>query len=359
MFPGQHRRASLKQTDLPGTISRTPAASELWLERVAAVYIWAALLVDCLYFAQLYTTFKPPYLDLRAYALGHERMPFQARELMRYPLLLAERSSFLLHWSAGKAVINTPQLLMLELTSCICLVLAGWSAVKLFRFFVPQSSMPWLPFALLLVLCLFDFYLPVPFSFPYDLPATMFLGWGTYLLLTGRFGWLLAVFALGTWNRETTLFLVLFAAILALTRSGRWEWRSITRTDITRIASLSALWLAITAALHHRYAGNPTEAGSRLSSNLRALLHPMLWPSILSASAFLFPWLWLRRHRLPTALRAGVLLLPLWILILLCVGQILELRIYGDISVFVAVCAAYIFTGDRAAAAPPTHQEFC
>lgn len=327
-------------------------------DRLAAGYIWAALLIACIYFAQLYTSFKPPYLHLRAYALGQERMPFQSRELMRYPLLLAEHLSLLQRWSVGKAVINTPELLMVELVSSLCLLLAGWSAVKLYRFFMPQSRMPWLPFALLVVLCLFNFYLAVPFSFPYDLPATMFLGWGTYFLLTQQFGLLVPVFALGTWNRETTLFLVLLSGMLALTRSGRWDRRNLRRTDLIQIGVLSAIWLCITIALHHRYAGNPTEAGSRISGNLHALLHPMLWPNILSASAFLLPWIWLRRNHLPLALRAGVLLLPLWIFMLLCVGQILELRIYGDISVFVAVCAACLFTGDRSPGTTTTHEEY-
>lgn len=341
--------SELKQTNLAGTVTQAQAAggAQLRRDRLAAGYIWAALLVSCVYFAQLYATFKPSYLNLHAYALGQERMPFQAREFMRYPLLWAEHLSLLQRWSADKAVINTPQLLMLELLNCFCLVLAGWSAVKLYRFFAPQSRMPWLPFALLILLCLFDFYLAVPFSFPYDLPATMFLGWGTYLLLTRQFGWLVLVFALGTWNRETTLFLILFAGVLGLTRNGRWDWRNVRRTDIRQIAVLSCVWLLITAALHHRYADNSTEAGSRISGNVHALLHPMLWPSILSASAFLLPWIWLRRDSLPTTLRAGVLLLPLWVVTLLSVGQILELRIYGDISVFIAVCAAWLFNPDR------------
>ena len=41
-------------------------------------------------------------------------------------------------------------------------------------------------------------------------------------------------------------------------------------------------------------------------------------------------------------------ILPVWVLLLLSVGQILELRIYGDISVFVAVCAAFLLSTDAA-----------
>ena len=312
----------------------------------AAWYPRVALLFACVYFAQLYTTLKPSYLDLPAYALGQERMPFQARELMRYPLLLAGRSALLQRLTAGRSAVHTPELLALELSNCVCLALAGWAAVKLYRVYDSRSHMPWLPFALLIVICLFDFYLTVPFSFPYDLPATIFLGWGTYFVATRQFGFLLPVFVLGTWNRETTLFLILLMISMAFTRGGRWTWRSLSGQDILQIALLSALWLSITAGLHHRYAGNLTEAGSRVSGNLQALGHPLLWPNILSASAFLLPWIWLQRDRLPLPLRAGALLLPFWVLLLLWVGQILELRIYGDISVFVAACAAWLIAGN-------------
>ena len=325
----------------------TPLGQELTPGGRGAVwYARIALLIACVYFAQLYTSLKPPYLNLRAYALGLERMPFQTRELMRYPLLLAGQSALLRRLTAGKSAVNTPELLVLDVSNCVCLALAGWAAVKLYRVYAPRSRMPWSPFALLIVICLFDFYLTVPFSFPYDLPATMFLGWGTYFVATRQFGSLLPVFVLGTWNRETTLFLILLMISMALTRAGQLTWRSLTRRDMLQIALLSALWLAITVGLHHRYASNLTEAGSRTASNLRALGHPLLWPNILSASAFLLPWIWLKRDRLPQPLQAGALLLPFWVLLLLCVGQILELRIYGDISVLVAVCAAWLIAGD-------------
>ena len=45
-------------------------------------------------------------------------------------------------------------------------------------------------------------------------------------------------------------------------------------------------------------------------------------------------------------LRACVLILPVWVLILFSVGQILEVRIYADIAVFIAVCAAAILRAE-------------
>jgi len=40
------------------------------------------------------------------------------------------------------------------------------------------------------------------------------------------------------------------------------------------------------------------------------------------------------------------MVLPLWVLMLFYAGQILEVRIYGDISVFVAVRAASILRAE-------------
>lgn len=318
-----------------------------WYSRAMVVFA-AALL------AQLYTIEIPPYLDLRKYALGLERMPFQARELMRYPMLWGSNSSFLQHHTAGRVGINSPERLVMFLASFVSLLLSIWAAQKIDRLFWPQARARLLPFAILVVVVLFDLYISVPYSFPYDLPAMMFLGWGLYLVLTDQFLWLLPLFVLATWNRETSLFLIFALAAIALSRDGRWQLRSLRRKDILQLAILSILWCLITGFLHHKYAGNPTEAGPRILDNLKKLAHPVLWPAILSASAFLLPWIYLRRHLISEPrLRACVLLLPLWVLILLSVGQILEVRIYGDISVFVAVCAAAILRAEISGAPPP------
>jgi hypothetical protein len=312
----------------------------LWYSRVIVV-IAAAFL------AQLYTIELPSYLNLRQYALGQERMPFQARELMRYPLLWAGDSSFLQRHTAGHVGISSPEHAALLLISFIAILLSIWAAQKIDKLYRPNPRVPLLPFALLVVVFLFDFYLAVPFSFPYDLPSMMFLGWGLYLVLTDQFVWLIPLFVLATWNRETSLFLILARAAIALSRNGTWRPQKIRRKDVLELLTLSILWCAITGYLHHKYSANITEAGPRILGNLRDLAHPNLWPNILSGSAFLLPWIYWRRDLISSSkLRACVLVLPFWVLILLSVGQILELRIYGDISVFVAVCAAAILRAE-------------
>jgi hypothetical protein len=312
----------------------------VWYGRIIVVFASA-------FVAQFYTIEVPPYLDLRKYALGQERMPFQARELMRYPLLWAGNSAWLVRHTTGRAGMNSPERLVLMVTTFAAILLSVWAAETIDRMYWPKARVRLLPFAVLIVVFIFDFITGVPYSFPYDPVSMMFLGWGLYLVLADKFWWLLPLFALATWNRETTVFLILARAAVALSREGRWRLRAVKQRDVMEVALLCAVWLAIFMALHHRYAGNPTEAGPRIASNLQKLLRPVLWAGILSGSAFLMPWIYWRRDLISAPkLRACVLLLPLWVLMLLTVGQILEVRIYGDIAVFIAVCAAAILRAE-------------
>ncbi len=301
-------------------------------------------MVAAAFFAQYYVVFARSYLRLPAFVAGTERMPFQARELMRYPLGWAMHSGFLQRLTEGHKGTGTPALLFTELTALVCMLLSGWAALALYRWAEPDAAVPLLPAALLLVICLFDYTLTVPYGFIYDLPSLAFLGWGVFFVLSNRFWALLLLFPFATWNRETSAFLVLMLAAAACFRTGRFTLRSVTRKDLLRLAVLTAIWVAIVVSLDHKYAANPTEAGSRLGRNLHELSNPVHWPNLLSASAFLLPYIWLRRNRLrqPT-LRGCVAVLPLWILLLLWRGQALELRIYGDISVLVATAAAIEF----------------
>jgi len=142
--------------------------------RLVALYPRAMLVVACLWFAQLYCTMRPPYISLHLYAHGRERMPFQGRDLMRWPMLAASHSNFLQHLTAARALLHSPEFLVMELTSAVALFFAGWAAMKLYRLAAPGAPLPELPFALLIVICLFDFVLTVPYSFPTICPPRPF-----------------------------------------------------------------------------------------------------------------------------------------------------------------------------------------
>lgn len=311
--------------------------------RLIAWYPRVILIIACYWFADIYCTVRHPYLNLTKYAHGQERLPFQQRDLMRWPMLAASHSAFLQHVTAKRSLLHSPEFFVMELVAAISLMLAGWAAVKLYRLARPDGPLPELPFVILIIICYYDFLLGVPFSFPYDLPSTAFLGWGTYFAMKRRFWVLLPIFLLGTWNRETTLFLIGIVLIVAASRSGTLHWKNLRLLDLLQAAVLFVGWAAIEMTQRHHYRGNPTEAGPRIRSNLHYLANPQLWPHILSASAFLLPYVYFNRHRISYApIRYSMLLLPFWVLLLLSVGQILELRIYGDISVLIAVATALL-----------------
>ena len=311
--------------------------------RLIAWYPRVILIIACYYFADIYCTVRHPYLDLVKFAHGQERLPFQARDLMRWPMLAADHSAYLRHMTAARSLLRSPEFFVMELAAAVSLMLAGWSAVKLYRLALPDGPTPELPFVILIIICYYDFLLGVPFSFPYDLPSTAFLGWGTYFAMRRRFWALLPIFVLATWNRETSLFLIGVVLVVAVCRSGKLHWRNLRATDFVQIALMFVIWAGILIAQRHHYAGNPSEAGTRIESNLRYLANPQLWPHILSASAFLLPYVFFNRNRIAFApIRYSMLLLPFWVLLLLSVGQILEVRIYGDISVLIAVATALL-----------------
>src|SRR5579875_1684223 len=132
-----------------------------WYSRIIVFFVAG-------FVAQLYTIEPTPYLNLRKYALGQERMPFQARELMRYPLLWAGNSAFLQRHTLGRAGMNSPERLVLMLTTFVAVLLSVWATQKIDRMYWPKARVRLLPFAVLIVVFFFDFYLGVPYSFPYD-----------------------------------------------------------------------------------------------------------------------------------------------------------------------------------------------
>ena len=54
-----------------------------------AWYPRVMLVIACYWFADIYCTDSHPYLNLTKYAHGQERLPFQSRDLMRWPMLAA------------------------------------------------------------------------------------------------------------------------------------------------------------------------------------------------------------------------------------------------------------------------------
>jgi hypothetical protein len=191
-------------------------------------------------------------------------------------------------------------------------------------------------------------------SYPYDLPTIFFTAAGLAAILTRRFDLLAAVVAIGTLNKETTVFL-LPAYVLA-------EWRTVPgRVLFTRALILAAIFatayevprLLLQSSqpmLVTVHTASGDAAGSRIWSNLQHLLHgepggfiqSVWWVAMLHAAPLLY-W-----KRLPGALQAAYVAAPLFIVPMWFFGNIYELRLYNELIPLGAMSCAAVLVGPDA-----------
>jgi hypothetical protein len=178
--------------------------------------------------------------------------------------------------------------------------------------------------------------------YPYDVPAVVFTTLGLVLIGAGRFGWLYPLFVLATFNRETSLFLVL--AMVAIW----WDRQPLWKTAAHAIGLLAA-WLAIKGYLFELYRANPqTGAGlfqSQWKMNAALLLgDPFFALTALSAWGFLWVPTVLRFNRITAPeLRRAVMLVPVFVAGMMFVGVMNETRIYGEMLPIITAAACVVF----------------
>lgn len=205
------------------------------------------------------------------------------------------------------------------------------------------------------------FVLPreIPFWYPSDIPALLFFTLGLLWIRRGLWVAFYPLFVVATFNRETTLFLTLAWLLVGL---GRERPALLAG----HVAAQLAIWTGIKAWLHATYAANPgaglleiteqIDGRPHVLVNLEFLARPEHWPSLLAA--FGFAWIpcvigfrairdRFARRTLLVALAYGT--------VALFVGNVYELRVYGELAPIVlvgAILAAGTWTGLRNAAEP-------
>jgi hypothetical protein len=188
-------------------------------------------------------------------------------------------------------------------------------------------------------------YVFVAYQFPYDLLAMAFFTTGMYLIYNRRFWWLLVMFLVASFNRETTLFLIPLIVLDAVASEDGLEWKRVKSPALLgKVALLSIVWLATQAYVHERFAGRPSEMGPRMMVNLAVFKQPQMWPAFFAAGGFLIPLVLLFRKRIPDPrIRSYIWVIPLWIAFMFVYGQVLEIRIYGELSGLLALSSVLIF----------------
>lgn len=324
------------------------AVRRSWVER--GWWFFTALV--CAHFSLTYNVHANSFIDLPSYTQGMAELPYQPRVLMAWVFRLFVYRPQLAH--IGKhlpANYASPfQIVMLAVSwlAIFGAVLATRGSLR--RLTGDASFSKW---ASLLVVFMAYFNLPlvygVRYTLPYDVPSLFFFCCGVYLLISRKYWLFYPIFILGTLNRETVCFLVLFYIA--------WEWFQTSRSTRDRIlhilpqaALMSFVWIAVKAWLWHRFRYNHASHmvhglfQMQLFYDLKELVKPQQWPLLLSNFGFALPLVIVERRWIqnPGITAACAVIFPLWLALMLVVGVVVEIRIFDELNAFISIATGLI-----------------
>jgi hypothetical protein len=316
--------------------------------------LMAVYVLGTIQFAWCYMWLTRPYINTAQYELGIERMPFQGRCLMMLPMRLAN-SSTVLNWFSLVFKYSKfwfprpvhPEVLLQATINVACLLIAGWMTTKIYEASSKRQLLTPFVYPLLLAACAITYMLHTVqnFRFIYDLPSLAFFSTAMYLIYFRKhWGWFVALFLVGTINRETTLLLLPVYVIDAAVIDGTFEWKKLVQWQpMAVVLPLAAYWAVWQAAIRWWFYGNASEFYPRLDWNVKSLLAPQAWPQLLSACGYLLLFVVVFRRRISDArLRAWLLLVPIWIVFMFSYGILIETRVFGELIPYMACVSTLI-----------------
>jgi hypothetical protein len=309
------------------------------------VYALAAL-----QFLRFYVTSTHLWVNLPHYLAGTDRLPFQKR-ILPVPLLLAfnkllGRFPIL---DQGQAVF-TPEKFSLFCVATVAFAVAAFYLMRFYRAVSPTRLLEVLVLPCFIVICLFTYVVHIgdTLSYPYDLPSVAVFTAGLYYIYERRFLPLVAVMLIGTFNRETTLFLIGLYLIDAASVDDPAAIRLRDRISLRNLPWLRAgllllIWAVIEVGLTRHFAQNDhSEEYLRIHENL-GYFRPRMWPALLNIGAYSLPLILLhRRHLQPTRLANYLLILPAWFAVMFIKGTLTETRIYGELTAYFAIATVLL-----------------
>ncbi len=318
------------------TTKEAPARSDAKSPLIQWVLYLVAISAAAIYFADLRFALNIEYehapLTRLLDNLAH--VPFQYRVLIPW----------LIHWIDETLLLIIPYYSpyhvasWIEALSVICLLIAY--RYFLSSFFNNRITTMMLSFLLLYVLS-FHYLFPRinKFWYPSDIPSVLFFTLGMILIYKRKWLFYYPLFIVATLNRETTCFLTI---LLLLVWIGR-----IPTSEIFRHCYLQfIIWVGIKLGLYWLYLNNPGKGlfEGHLITNLKFLANPEHYPFL--ASIFGFTWIPVaacyKRIKAPFVKRSLYLVIP-FILPMIYVGNIYELRIYGELSPIILTACLLVF----------------
>jgi hypothetical protein len=309
---------------------------------VYALYFSAILI-----FVRAHLLISTPYLHLDKYLHGQERLPFQRRLLPMVLLNAMLRIPIPAAITRGRhGIFAHPEQIYLFVFDLLSVFLASFLIMRLYSKLRDGVNFRLLVFPIFFfsIFCTYMLHSEANVYYPYDMLSLVFFTAGLYCIYTHRFFALLMLILVGTFNRETTMFLIPIFLLDAIGEQNGLRSVSWKNLPWAKTAVLGVAWLAVRLFLNHLYVHNDaTEYGSRLIYNLR-YLPPNNWPEILGTCGFLLPVIWFSRKRIPDSrISAWVLVLPLWFGVMYYYGVITETRIFGELCPIVALATTLLF----------------
>jgi hypothetical protein len=313
----------------------------------------AALILVTSHFSLAYISEAAPFLSLRAFAAGLAPQPFQERALTAWVLRGANRFDSpqfeatlhrLLPAMGAGFDETTLVLLIIAWVSMAASIVITRETLRKLTGDVLFSS--WAAF-LVPYMAYFTYILNFGphFLLPYDLPSLFFFCAGLYLLVMRRPLLLVPMIAVATLNRETSLFLIVFYLVFEASRRGDQQRRVAV---LAYAGGMLAAWIAMRLVVLHLYGHNPVAAASRMADlklwqNLGFLVKPQHWPAFASVFGFTLPIVVVyRRYLAPSFLKHGLIVVAIWFALMLFVGVLIEIRVFGELISYMSVAVGVI-----------------
>jgi hypothetical protein len=175
--------------------------------------------------------------------------------------------------------------------------------------------------------------------YPYDIPSVLFITLGLILLYKRSFTWYYPLFILATFNRETTIFLTFIFLFVF--------WGRLGKKELTlHIAAQAFAWIIIKTILHFIYENNPGGGlfENHFFLNLTDLGKHGFYPYVATAAGVVWlPCLFFFRFVKDEFVRRAMWVLLPFLATMMFMGNLHELRIYGEMIPIVLTPAVIIF----------------
>jgi hypothetical protein len=162
--------------------------------------------------------------------------------------------------------------------------------------------------------------------YPYDMPSIFFFTLGMILIYQRRTVPYYILFAVATFNRETTCFLTF---IYVFTQFGKGRFRSVA----LHAGAQFVIWIAIKAFLFKTFAANPGETvQTAWKINLKHIVDPTMYYYLFSSTGYLVLPAILLSPLIPNLFvkRSLFVIIPIFVLVIFF-GQLAELRDYSEL----------------------------